>query len=868
MTEGTTRTLWCVTLLDQLRQEGFDVGITQYLQVETLFDRVEAPLNPSDLKTLICPIVARSVEEQQRFGELFDAYLAAQKVNDYDEATVIAPLKLRPSQPSSPLSAPPAPRWTDRRSVRVALGAAFAIVFAVVSWFVARAITPCVGAECGQGAKKDSVVAPGKPDTTKGTAIAKPTLVVPAQSRVVSIHPSDTTRTAPTPSVWPERGLAFAVPLFLFALFARWRNYRKQAVAERTSASNAPFVWPIRIANAGNSLFAVADLASTARALRRRQPGNEVRLAIEPSVQATIHAFGFPTFRFSAVTRPSEYVMLIESSSARDNQARYFGALASRLEAEGAFITQYYFDRDPRVCYRESDGRSFKIVDLARQHSNDRLIVFSNGSPFLHPVRGTVQSWIDLFDTWSDRAILTPVPPRRWGAREVALRGCFLVLPATLEGLRAVADHFDAGTRPELSRWKERDRSTGKAITATAIEADELRAELGDDLFRWVAACSIYPELYWDLSAHLGELPAIASVFSESNALRLIQLSWFRDGAMPEKLRHALQLELKNLDASLTDTEALVRTSLIELLERDPISFETAAGEEQQRQLLLQRLYLYREDKLATDVVKRELESKFPTDELLQDVTVVRLLDRASNPLALKLSRAIRNGLWRGGHPAFATRTLAYGVVPVIVGVVLAAQIKAPGTKANTSTNAPQSVAVVPLYRSVQLPPSTAFELGAIGVDSTGTPITNATTAWSVNDTSLATVVPHDSGNSTLTTRATQSASTVQLSILNTRASMDVRVQSGVPAIVWTSAVIDSGVPTQIGATGRRTGWVSCRSDVADVASATGVVIGHLPGSTMLTRSLNSSDVKKVGGTAKASMFDFGFDKEVVRPGT
>lgn len=72
---------------------------------------------------------------------------------------------------------------------------------------------------------------------------------------------------------------------------------------------------------------------------------------------------------------------------------------------------------------------------------------------------------------------------------------------------------------------------------------DELRDGLGDFNFRWLQACSALPALRLPITLHLGAALAKADGRpppTESEAVALFNLPWFRQGWMPAELRPVL----------------------------------------------------------------------------------------------------------------------------------------------------------------------------------------------------------------------------------------------------------------------------------------------------------------------------------------
>lgn len=98
------------TLLSRLQREGFSYGVDVHLQLQTVLRNLseEVRQNPYELKWLIAPVLAQSVEEQQTFYRVFDEYFREEIQPLLDDGFA----GLQPPPPPPP---PEAPRWTMPR---------------------------------------------------------------------------------------------------------------------------------------------------------------------------------------------------------------------------------------------------------------------------------------------------------------------------------------------------------------------------------------------------------------------------------------------------------------------------------------------------------------------------------------------------------------------------------------------------------------------------------------------------------------------------------------------------------------------------------------------------------------------------------
>lgn len=641
-------------LLEFLRRQGFPIGLDHYVRLQSLLEAIGGDCPPDRLKTLLCPIFATSRDQQEHFHRAFDQF--------YPLFTPPPAHVIRTGGAVEDLMPPQPERSRWRVAINVAGGLlAAALVIGVVWRIRTQAPAPQAASPADSAA-----VAPSQAEGLPPAAGDSLTPAPPATAETPTLAPPPEPPPAARVSflrrnAGPLRALAVALPILLF-LLNEWRLYRRRRlVIQRQRREKPPFVWPIRVAQPANPYIDSAELHYAARLMREREQGESVRLAVDETVTATIEAMGLPTLRFRSDTRPPDYLVLIERAAFRDHGARLFNDLGRALEREGVHVTRFYYDGDPRICHPESGGDQMLLVDLRRRYPTYRLLVFGNGAALIDPISGRLRPWTSEFLSWNERALLTPEAPRGWGQREVTLAGHFIVLPATVQGLLALVEHFRTPLRPSLRAW--RDRSTEPLPpSAAAAEIRELRRYLGDQGFRWLAACAVYPELHWDLTLHLGQLPIMPpDLITEQNLLRLLRLSWFRAGALPDDLRSALMAELD------PETERAVRTAIVGLLESDPAPGDSVASNRYELELVVQRLALSRDNAPERRKLLQQVAG-LPRTQVMQDMAVLQLLERApSSRLAMLLPSRLREVFFSGGIPLLGMRAGARAGVAMLL---------------------------------------------------------------------------------------------------------------------------------------------------------------------------------------------------------
>jgi hypothetical protein len=732
-----------------LRARGFHVGVDEYARVLKVVDEYARAPRPADapkLATLLCPLFAKSPKQQEQFRDLFERYFEDLR----------ARLGVEPPPPPPP--PPPEPRFGPLAVLAAAL--ALLVIGGGVVWWLSP--PPSKPAESNVNANANANLNPdantnlnansratntneskenlnSEPHENRGgnkNVAPEPTATV-AAGPVATPTPAATPTPLPPPASTPPRYyylLAVALPLLLYLSAEAIVHLRRKLVLGRHPPRVPPAVWPLRVESAPPRLYDSEEFRDAARMMRRRQVGEHNRLDIHATVRATVAALGYPAFRYSPDSKVPEYLALIDRASFRDQQARLFDQMARALEREGLFVTRLFYDGDPRVCCDEGGGACLGLAEMQGSYAGHRLLLFGDGERLLDAETGRLAAWAEMFYEWPERALLTPEP--RWGLRESVLSDLFTVVPATTEGLAALAARFESILNTNLPL---RPRADGAELTPPWADAallfDALRRQLGESAFRWLCACAVYPELQWELTLRLGSLPSLGEgLVNEENLLRLARLPWFREGALPDELRWRLVEHLAREDASALHD---VRAVIVDLLEAEKPTEGTFASDRHELELAVQRsLRDGDEESLAR---LRDILRRVPPGRILQDRTLVRSLERLPNPLLdLLLPRRLRKLFFRGGLPWFGWRSLGrlllaglaacvlllavrLNVVPYPPAPVPAAQPAAANANSSTHDVPPFSVSIQ--LRSNLVQPGEEVRLLAASIDLEAVPL-------------------------------------------------------------------------------------------------------------------------------------------------
>jgi acyl carrier protein len=649
--------------LAYLRQQGFRVGFDHYFRVQELLERIGGDREPDELRTLLCPLFATSEKQQVRFYEAFDSYAEL----------VQAPPPPPPQRDQEKPKKSESKDQTSRSWVYLA-GAGLLLAVLLIGFALGLIPRPPFLKEKPQPTPS---VTPTPDDTPiQTTTIDSNAKITPgSDNRPLTVTPQPTSiptveispEAKETPVVAPPAPLRFyllvvSVLLALFMLWELYRFMRRKLFLGRQSARKPPSIWPIRVEAPAARIYDSEDFYRAARLMRRRQVAEYQRLDVNATVAATISALGYPTFRYKPDSKAPEYLVLIDRASFRDHQAQLFNELIRAFEQEGLFVVRYFYEGDPRVCCDDKGENCIHLSELQNQYVGHRLLIFGNGDKLLDPITGRLAAWTSMFLDWQDRAILTP--EARWELREFSLATHFIVLPASLDGLMALVDHFDTMVTTDPRIWSPTGFHEPPTDLDEEVSVEALKSYLGDPAFQWLCACAVYPELQWNLTLYLGSLECMhPGTVREQNLLRLIRLPWFRNGSLPDSMRWPL---INQLDDK---REPEVRGAIIKLLEKSPPPAGTLAADKYDLELAVQH---WRLEQDAESLKKlHSMMSRLTPAQIMKDQTLVRYLEREPHPvLDLVLPRRLRKYFFQDGLPVFGLRIAARFVITGLLIVV------------------------------------------------------------------------------------------------------------------------------------------------------------------------------------------------------
>lgn len=498
--------------LDGLQASGYTIDPRQYLALSDLLMAFIArgySLGELPLKTLIAPLICATPAEQQDFYQRFDRWYPT-----------LLPVK-QASLSGDGITLPPSPK---RR------------------WFL---------------------------PTIKRTTVIWVTVVVAVIALIVwLISNSAATGTQVINSTLSLYGAIFAVIGFM--VWLGWRAsilYQENQYITRELANQEPVYTKVPVKAYIQDVMPVMQFKPIVSTLRKRTQVPSAEVDVDRTIENALNRSNWLEIVYRQHQVMPEYVVLIDRKSRLDQQARFVQEVLAKLEADGVWLHQYEFSGDPRICFPlDRKDTPLRLKDLQARHPDSRLLIFSGIHELINPLTGLLQDWLEFLTYWHERAILTPDKMQKVLLEELEAQD-FAVLPMTFDGLASLVRAFEADNTHLLTnggaslptqlterpmRWTGRDMPP-EAEVKTLV--DDLKNYLGENVFYWLCATAVYPELRWELTLHLGSAlsdDSGNSLLNPDRLIRLARLPWFRFGYMPDWIRLTLINNFPSIQEKIT----------------------------------------------------------------------------------------------------------------------------------------------------------------------------------------------------------------------------------------------------------------------------------------------------------------------------
>ncbi|MDX2249436.1 MAG: WG repeat-containing protein [Bacteroidia bacterium] len=670
-----------------LRNNGYPVGVDTHLKMQRLLEELSSGLPAERLKTLLAPIFVNSTEQQDTFYRLFDdfleSYQAGKQVSTYPD---------QPLTPAAVLSPPSGMlRFLSRRryylmvQAILILGLGYLGVQGIDCYIKTgniQATSYCLLGINNPFYKADTlggmeVNMPENPDTTtyanvlpeQDSLLKKLIAQLPLEKSGLIREDISDLRAGLYQQYGPLLKMLLVVAIITAFFFyeSYWYN-RKKLFLLKERGKMPPYVWTIHTSRQGFHLYTEQKFFEASRRLREREPGETKDLNVDKSISRTVEKGGFPSPEFDPRSRPPEYLVLIEKHSARDHQAMLFDQLMLELAQQDIYIERYFYEQDPRLCWKERYVDEIFLEELYRRFPDNRVIVIGYSEPFFDPVTDRLADWTVLLKKWKQVALVSPKCPLSWGHREVELSRNFIFLPATTEALGVIVDIFNQNQPPPLRYWIEQnhypippDPESPELLHELEIYFDtyysgrdeSYEAHGGKYSFTWLCACAVYPNLSWDLTLAIGEAISDAykvAIVNPQTLYKLVSLIWFREGEISDDLREKLIARLQPRE------QVIVRQTLVRILRENPPPTGSYAEAEHQLNIAIQEAEL--KPSLVSNLRMIQQAQTYSLNHEIRDKTVIRSLKSLPEAtLKFSLPGKISDWLFRQGIPALGLRT-------------------------------------------------------------------------------------------------------------------------------------------------------------------------------------------------------------------
>ncbi|MEI6411602.1 MAG: formylglycine-generating enzyme family protein, partial [Bacteroidota bacterium] len=398
---------------------------------------------------------------------------------------------------------------------------------------------------------------------------------------------------------------------------------------------------------------------STLQALRRRTEDDARVPDMHATVRAAARKAGMAALLYKKLSRPSEYLLLIDRYDHRDHRARLYDDLYRTLRNNEELVERFFFENDLRLCFNEAHPDGIGIEELLFRFPQHRLLVLSAGRGLFSGSTGRLMKWTETLERWKQRALLSPLPPGQWRRREDQLARLFQFAPATMPGLGRVIMAFetaDAGT-PDLAKMAAMGGGETIQLDAEGDVLQTLRSALPDVSTRnWLACCALWPELHYDLTLWIGnwlEQERGVPITSFERLNELLRLPWFSQGAMPDAARVLLLNELRATEPAL---ELRLRNALHQLLREQGPPTDSAAWDDFALRIAFNEWMIATDPKLKKALAERIAQYIDATGRT--DFIMVQELKGPPGLLDNLLPDNLKKRFFKGDIPAIGLRDL------------------------------------------------------------------------------------------------------------------------------------------------------------------------------------------------------------------
>lgn len=352
-------------------------------------------------------------------------------------------------------------------------------------------------------------------------------------------------------------------------------------------------------------------LGEIVKPLRSRIKGTVEVTDVQKTIQKSIRSFGLLQPVTSPVTRPPEYLLLIDRHPGNVLMLQFFEYLADLLKQHNIVLEKFYFSQDPSLCFNPNEPGGISLDKLSARYSRHILLLLGDAHQLVQESYPVMDArYPGILQSWQYKAVITPVAYPDWGVKEQVLSAVLPMFPADMEALSILAALLFAEKKDnaimlrlraasaDFYSSKEFDFDDIDQLAAYCEQAGDCRISRDgvavNVLFEWIKALAVYPRIEWTLIIAIGkailEKYQAPGLLHFTNLLRIVRIDWIKQGVFPDGIR----LEL--LKVLPVQNEVIARETVLSLLNEIPdaaLAKDTTGYEEKALQKLINEFNLY-----------------------------------------------------------------------------------------------------------------------------------------------------------------------------------------------------------------------------------------------------------------------------------
>lgn len=599
-------------LLALIKASGYELSIQQILEIQSALLAVSVSrLKLARLKFLITPVIAKNDEEQRHLHKIIDAYIAE---------------KIKILHPSgSPLA-----RWLQEHkqlvfALKIAGFLLIVITGILIYIFSNRELKKATPSKPIAEVKRDSITTPPKP--VQQTESRSATIAIPVKpEKSIEIITRESGRPIIPESInfnLQMSGTFGTIMGIILAWIIFYERKKKMEMKERLRAEDAIFVKRTEEKKrAGASGFEPTGefgqptiqfpesdyLIHQPRALQKIKSHLKKPAAVQNSgfdVQRSINKSarnaGFTSLVYPSEWKDRKYLFLTDNRHPEAHITCSLNYVVNILSAAITTLVRFSYHDDADMV-QDVYGNQTPLESLAYRYNGYHLIIIGDGYSFFSDDEQMLKKGLTtIFQKWTSRSIITPIPLPDWSYREDLLqKNNFLLVPAETDAVELMAKAISEDTIVSRHQLFQRLQHLYSIADFNFQSVHGAKQYLNDEkLFQLVCSLAVYPRLQWALTLALFNALLKNNTSDEPTAeltydllLKVVRIPWLN----AERLDDNIRLQL--LNALTAETEIIARETILELLNavRPNTVHDTPAFTELNTQYNINAFFLFSHD--------------------------------------------------------------------------------------------------------------------------------------------------------------------------------------------------------------------------------------------------------------------------------